>query len=537
MRCYILTAIIIALSLSLFQSCSSEELESSNISETNSQDFSVINGKLKFDSPESLQKSIDNQKIEPKSKAEETYERLYKEGFRSHKPMVSNQNKALLRKLANERKQKIKSGRTDLLVEDNLIGDSFFAAVINEDREVIVGDKIYKYTPKGLFFSKIEDSSKMRNVANRKNDYSKQSKRMEICELRISEGGISEVEPGVNQYITRLEPEFDSCGGGSGGGSGGSGSSGSGSGSSSNNNDPRYSDIALNNLIQGLDTCNGGEENWFQNIFGQYNYCHKYFSDDEFRFELDYWNQEWLIYASVGVEAETHEEGWFWWNNIDSDEIILGINNVHLVYELPVPNIQYEHNFVQNTLNGFQSTPLFMHDGRFMIETNNSIYEPVSVRVLNNTKLPFFDIKGENVLNIYLGKYFGYDVGLENYDIFNESNIRQIYQMGIDFLRSQASTNKNFVATIQRNDNTIDVLYFDEKKREYNTDEVRKVFDEDWSVVVGANSSDNGENWSIDYQATLNSLDYLGDYKYMSLDIYGLARRGNEWRGLRLILE
>ncbi len=50
-------------------------------------------------------------------------------------------------------------------------------------------------------------------------------------------------------------------------------------------------------------------------------------------------------------------------------------------------------------------------------------------------------------------------------------------------------------------------------------------------------SEDFGQNWEWTYSNTLNSTNYLGNYEEMSLDIYGLARRGREWRGVRLKLE
>ncbi len=106
--------------------------------------------------------------------------------------------------------------------------------------------------------------------------------------------------------------------------------------------------------------------------------------------------------------------------------------------------------------------------------------------------------------------------------------------------RFLGSTRKDFFITIQRNQNEIDVLYFDEYKRMYNTDELERKFDSDWAFIVGAKSTDTGNTWSSDYGLqNLNptgspAFDFLGEYKYKSIDVYGLARRGNEWRGLRL---
>lgn len=64
-------------------------------------------------------------------------------------------------------------------------------------------------------------------------------------------------------------------------------------------------------------------------------------------------------------------------------------------------------------------------------------------------------------------------------------------------------------------------------------------FDSDWGAIIEAKLTGDGK-FSSDYGLqNLNptggpAFSYLGKYKHKHIDVYGLARRGNEWRGSRL---
>ena len=162
---------------------------------------------------------------------------------------------------------------------------------------------------------------------------------------------------------------------------------------------------------------------------------------------------------------------------------------------------------------------------------------------MNNAQIPFFEFRDEAILNIYVGRVLGVNINTNiSYNVLNDSNIKQLYKLGAEFLKDQASSNigKRFFVTVQKNLNEVDLLYFDEFQRVYNVAEVQKKFFSDWAWQVGVKSADGGANWSSDYglsNFTASGFSTLGDYKEKYIDIYGLARRGNEWKGLRLIIK
>jgi len=136
---------------------------SSTISKRN-KDGSIVNGRFFFSSKETLSNTIKRFRKTDKSILETKFATLYKNGFRSLKPIVNPSDEMLISKLSNEinnKKSNILNKSNNTADEDSdLIPDPMFAAVINKDNEIIVGDSIYKFTKnRGLFFASLKDSS------------------------------------------------------------------------------------------------------------------------------------------------------------------------------------------------------------------------------------------------------------------------------------------------------------------------------------------------------------------------------------------
>lgn len=478
-----------------------------------------------FNSKDELATKIELFKKEKKNVKEKVFEKFYEKGFLPLEPIVNENNTYLIEDVIS--KKKLRAKKNEYIDLSNLIGDKNFAAFINDEGEIIVDGSLYKFTPRGLFFGKLEDSKRVREVALR--SY-KKARRIEVCELRESEGGIREMEPEVFRYIAPLD-EYG-CGGG--GYSGGGGSTG---GTTTTTSDPKTDRAALFEIIKNLDVVSNPNDNWFQNIFGEYKYAHKYFSNRDYRFELDYHNQSYLVYRSLGIEAETHKKGWFWWNNVDSDEIILGVNKIHAVlYDLPKPKIE-TLTLDEVFPNSNPRNPVYIHNDSFKIE-NNGVYEPVSIKVLANKGVPYFKYHDDAILNIYIGEVLGYTVDKEiNYNVLSDSNIKAVYKLGVDYFKRQANSQReDFFVTVQKSATEVDLLYFNEFKRRYNTDEVQRDIVSEFAGQVSADVIDG--KYKTDWVKTVKDLltgeAFVGKYRFKELDFYGIARRGNEWRGLQI---
>ncbi|NCT09114.1 MAG: hypothetical protein GW772_03415 [Flavobacteriia bacterium] len=496
------------------------------------ENINLYGTKIKVSSREQLSETINSLKMKKRTDLEKYFEKFYEKGYTSERIIINASNSKLLQKIYSKKKNYFNTRKS---ISDSLkIADAVFGAFINEEGQIIVNDSLFKYTNRGLYFGKLSDSLKIREVAFRKNSSAKSQKTIESdCYIRETEGGITEIENGVHQFV-RIADETGCTGSGTGGGS--TYNSNNGYKAITDIYNAKNSELGLNTLIQDLRIETSPDDNWFQNIWGTYRYSHEYFSDDDYRFELDFWDQTWLIYRSVGIEAETHKDGWFWWNNINSDEIVLGINKVHLIYDIPSPDISFFVNYTNNVLNQNTKQPLYIHNNSFFIKNNNSVYEPINIKVLNNNRIPFFEFRDDAILNIYIGSVLGLNLNLDiTYNVLSDSNIKTLYKLGADYLKSKYSSRKDFIVTIQKNPNEVDLLYFDEFQRVYNTDEVERIFFSEWDWQIGLKFADTGSAWKSTYTPiNLNGFNTLGDYKSKNIDIYGLARRGEEWRGLRL---
>lgn len=411
------------------------------------------------------------------------------------------------------------------------ISDPLFAAVVNHNDELVVGDSIYKFTKDyGVFFAHRKDLDElvsyideMKNSEDRSRSYYK----MEPCMMREQYGGVTRVNEKISRYVRPLERKSDYCGGG--GGSGGGGSP-----------PPVPSipeDVKLNRIINSLPTC-GGSRPLLQNIFGTTYVCRNYF-DRKHRIKTEFWDQKWLIYTSVGVLTKTQRKRfWIWWAS-KSDEIHLGINRILLKYDFPQPEINsYSHPelFPKKS----NKNPIYLWDSKFIVNYSNNSLNFVETQIdLPNGHLPFFDFKKKNILNIYIPKLYKkgkYNLNLTTDDMLSQSNIKALYQMGIDFLKSSPISNSGalntpFVVTYQRDYNNIEVLYFGERYKKNNDNYIKRKFYSNVSFLIGAVWSDSG-GWSFNVKAPKS---YFRNYKHYDLDFYGMARRGGTWRGNRMI--
>lgn len=95
--------IIIALTF-LFASCQKELdlVETQSNQPVRVVEKTIDNGRFVFSSKESLKATIEELQSEDKEKVEQEFEKFYKKGFRSHKPIINPKNEELQAKFSEE---------------------------------------------------------------------------------------------------------------------------------------------------------------------------------------------------------------------------------------------------------------------------------------------------------------------------------------------------------------------------------------------------------------------------------------------------
>ncbi len=148
-------------------------------------------------------------------------------------------------------------------------------------------------------------------------------------------------------------------------------------------------------------------------------------------------------------------------------------------------------------------------------------------------------------------------------DITSQSNIKELYKMGIDFLNSPNVANsgkvKRFAVTYQKDYDKIEVIYFGELFKKTNTNYIKRtLYNSDANFVIGYAWSEGprsitttstdifgntstivlGTDYSFAGKFSIKPVDdFFRDYTYYDLDFYAMARRGSTWKGNRMIRE
>ena len=69
-----------------------------------------------------------------------------------------------------------------------------------------------------------------------------------------------------------------------------------------------------------------------------------------------------------------------------------------------------------------------------------------------------------------------------------------------------------------------------------NSKQIKRRFYQDWSFVAGAGYSDMGGGSGFKTNYSFKAApEYFRTYTDYQLDFYGLARRGSEWKGVRMV--
>jgi hypothetical protein len=305
-----------------------------------------------------------------------------------------------------------------------------------------------------------------------------------------------------------------------------------------------------------LNICDGSAKgNWVTGIFGTSYVCRDYFGKKH-RIKTEFWDQDWGFYESVGILTKTQRKRfWVWWAS-KSDEIHLGINHINLRYNFSQPQINSYSHPELFPKNSYQN-PIYMWDGKFHVETSEILGKTFAKAQLDlpSGKLPFFDFGNKEHLNIYIPKLYKkgkHNINLTTQDITSQGNIKALYKMGIDLLKKVTGSgkNKNFAVTYQKDYNNIETVYFAERFNKKSENKIKHKFYSNFKFLVSWAWNDapkpiyapNGTLIGTDYSGTGKFKvkpvkENFRDYTYYKLDFYGMARRGNTWKGNRIIRE
>ncbi len=456
---------------------------------------------MHFSSKDFLSKKIKEFKDKGRKFAAKELVEFYNRDFYSLRPITNDE--VVLRKFAKRKSNNIKlSARSNSQLSENLdefedlIGDDEFASFINDRGEIQVGDSIYKYTNRGLFFVHQNDMKHLENyLENHFNNRGLAFRNSEFdpCDYASKEGGVRQMDDRIMRYVHLAD---DDCN-----------YENNGGGTYHSSNPSNDFESFINSLPESK-----GSKGFFDFLLGKSRTCIEKFSSG-YRVKTKFWNQDYFIYSSIGVSVRHQKKFIFWWT-VDTDEIALGINQVYFEYNLPTafkPDIPKNEHFIYEG-------EMYNSEAQYI----RTLYKP-SLPNIN----PLFDKSVVIVVN--LSNYGIYKVSAEK---INKLMWGGLWEGSKYLLKKLRKSKPDRVTLLGFTSQKVIVNHINISQRAKNEGRIRKIFD--WQAGLALKLG-LGSDGGIGFDGV--GLPSLYDYDKVKIDVYGVARRGNTWKGSRLVYD
>ena len=582
-KCRLITTIIFTVSLTLSTSNGfSDVLSSKN-------NFQMKDGRVVFAKQEDLTIKVRELKQMSKQTLEQTLKSLYQKGFRSVSPIYQDTDFSLRQEFAIKMltpsskltQQSVNDIDAEIDNEDPLIADDHFAALLNEGREIQVGDKIYKYTEHGIYVAKLSNLANMYAyiVANQNNhekrSYSQENmygcstqpsqddnavplsridlpggveryiegdcssnthssnrlsssnsvplSKNNIVNSNLSIANVNKLMPLIRDCKQRQEASvlsrkqlipIDGCGSGSGSGSGSGGS---------NNSNHEYYDKLVKQYLDNVGYCNAGNATipWF----GTTKICISKFNGKH-RVKTKFWNQNYLVYRSIGINVKNQRKKLgIWWTR-STDEMRLGVNQIYFEYKIPVPDYQT----IMPAVTYLHKNRVYNQSGTYISDFN-----------FNGSTIPRmpFTLSNVDTVEIFINlpsffNWFGVDDINERIDAnkLNKVLWKNLWSKAESIARRNGQQRLDSVLITGVGPQTAVISYMDRRYRKLRSKKIEKIFDQQvgFGVKFGVGNDSN-------FDFTGFTIPKLYKYDNVKIDIFGIARSGSTWRGSKLKYE
>ena len=486
---------------------------------------------LAFNSTQDLSEFLDNAKKEPLEKLSEFIRQIEdNSSFKSLMPtfLENEEDKALdfikfkvedynrLRRINNNpllmTAANLSLDEVEIdLTEDEIIADPYFASILNSGRQVIVANDIYAYNQYGVGYTSEENREELETLML---DDS-------FCSNILGKQGRLELQDEI--YFDVIEP-IDDC---------------------SYSDSPTYIDQGndLTNsttqdfhmfsknqaIIDQLDICTDDFSVW--DVFGPAKSCNDYFSTGQHRIKTKTWNQNYLVYASVGLKVKGQKKKWGVWMAHDVSELELGYSSAS--FEYSIPNYSILPKFPQWALYEFDNT---------LVDPYGNLVPPttkVNFKELFQT-FPFPDPK-KNLIKIYLNqslrtlltnisnsKFSNTDaIDISAKEVNNE--LKKLAESAFKQLTKRFNKEINgpvVIAYPNTDFSKVHFIYLNWYDNQTNENKIQETFSWNFEVTLKLNL----QSGAVTPKPTSKSYD---NFKILC---YGIGRKDSEWRGKKILL-
>jgi len=446
------------------------------------------------------------------------------------------------RKLTVLSSMNLKSAGVDesqISVEDSVVKDPYLLQLLNDKREVQIGDDVYKITDLGLFACPPERLNDLRYLLTQESF--KEEVRQKLLDWKATHSlkSAAMIEPigseslPLDQDIIMILPEEPIYGGGGGTTTGGSTSN------------PSLLENAIMNSCDESNKTLAGE--LIKGVLGFNVNCENNFSSSK-RVKTVFWAQNWFFYSSIGIKVKMQSKVLGVWFQKDAQELRLGWESMHYKMKTSIspefatlkisPNVF--NSYLSDTFSSWDSFVAFCNNFKVDVGKSPTFLELHQKLVENSFKeWQYRTVKSYNNDFADLVWYINHG----DYDkIMNYVEGKSIEET-LKYLKSKLSPEKQSeVEERQRNEN-ISITFVDENfnvnrillpqeaaSTGYNTNKIEKILDYDegaFSIGIGVNGSQPFFSFTI-YKAPTTYEIIKGS------SVFGIAKYDNTWRGSRI---
>lgn len=426
--------------------------------------------------------------------------------------------------------------------DDDLITDDEFASILNDKREIIVDNVLYKYTYSGMFSIDADKKQLLDDYIEKNN----------IEYLIVDPNTITRTEEQITTEITKTAPSYDQiedpdgCLDSSGdinyygrttetsfgiaetetsfypysGCS--SGETWSGSGTSGSPITVNHTQNLVN-LINDLEACNtlNGFLNSGFGLFGVSRKCYANFDDSKYRTKTKYWKENYLIWNSIGVKVKHQKKGWTGlWRAKSTDEVSLSVSQATFKYKISIPN--FSQTYAPLKMYFFEDK-IFNSQAQILTYAN-AIYKPPK------PDIPFVN---DVTMVEYVNDLVGTQLSVEKMRSLFYSGAWQGAKQIVNQYKNRDPKN---VTHIIYTPTEVYVNYVNIENRKLNTSKIVSRLDYNFSLGIKFNLDvDSNGHYSTNLGLGSVTIPKLYDYNEVKMDFVGATRRGNTWKGSRIV--